>query len=262
MSAARAGFWLASLAALLLLARSLSVGPVPVGAALIALGGYLGILLVGVLVPQLEMFGSVISRGDARGGGVALTFDDGPHPVTTRGVLDVLARAGVTATFFVVGEKAARHPDVLRAIVDGGHTIGVHGYRHDRLYSLLPPRQVSADIERTRDAVERAVGIRPRWFRPPVGQVSPRTAAGAWRAGAPIVVWSARGFDGVSAANPERVARRIERGLRPGAIVLLHDAAERDDFVPASIAALPRVLQSLEKKGLRVVPLGELIGGA
>jgi peptidoglycan/xylan/chitin deacetylase (PgdA/CDA1 family) len=262
VSVARAGLWVASLCALALPVRSLLIGAVPFGVAVGALVAYLALVLVGVLVPALEMFGDVIASGDPGVSAVALTFDDGPHPVTTRRVLDVLAQAGVTATFFVVGEKAERHPDVLSAIAEGGHTFGVHGYRHRRLYALLPPREVVADIERTRDVVERAVGIRPRWFRPPVGQVSPRTAAGARRAGAPIVVWSARGLDGLAGASPERVALRIEQSLRPGAIILLHDAAEHDDFVPASIEALPRVLQTLERRGLRVVPLSELISGA
>jgi peptidoglycan/xylan/chitin deacetylase (PgdA/CDA1 family) len=205
------------------------------------------------------MFGEVVSRGDADRNRVALTFDDGPHPTTTPRVLAALEAAGAKATFFVLGAKAERYPDVLRAIANGGHTIGVHGYEHNRLYAFLPPAAVAADILRASAVVEREVGVKPKWFRPPVGQVSPRTAAGARRAGLPIVVWSVRGLDGIAGRSAEQVAERIERGLTPGAIVLLHDAAERDDFEPASIGALPRVLESAAKKGLLAVTLDELL---
>jgi peptidoglycan-N-acetylglucosamine deacetylase len=258
--AGRVALWVTSAVAIALCVRSIVLGPVPLPLALGALGLYLGFVLVGVLVPQLEIFGDAISRGDPTTHAVALTFDDGPHPETTPRVLALLAQAGVKATFFVVGEKVERHPDVARAIARAGHTFGAHGHRHRRLYAFLSPTAVARDIDATVQAVERATGVRPRWFRPPVGQVSPRTAAGAKRAGLEIVVWSVRGLDGLAATDPDRVVTRVERGLAPGAIILLHDAAERDDFIPASVHALPRVLECVARKGLRVVPLGELLG--
>jgi peptidoglycan/xylan/chitin deacetylase (PgdA/CDA1 family) len=205
------------------------------------------------------MFGDVVWRGTSSANGLALTFDDGPNPATTPRILELLARAGARATFFVLGEKAERHPDVLRAVVAGGHSLGVHGYRHDRLYAFKSPSAVEQDIRRACDVVEREAGVRAKWFRPPVGQVSPRTSEGAKRAGVDIVAWSVRGLDGVRRADPARVAARVERGLEPGAIVLLHDSAERDDFSPASLDALPRILDSIARRGLHVVPLESLI---
>jgi peptidoglycan-N-acetylglucosamine deacetylase len=193
---------------------------------------------------------------------VALTFDDGPNPATTPRILALLAEANASATFFVLGEKVERHPEVLKDLVLAGHSVGVHGYEHDRLYAFKSPSAVALDIERAQAIIERSAGVRTRWFRPPVGQVSPRTAEGAERAGVEIVGWSVRGFDGIRGADPERVALRIERGLEAGAIVLLHDAAERDDFTPASVEALPKVLESIARKGLRVVPLQTLIEDA
>ncbi|HEX7671293.1 MAG TPA: polysaccharide deacetylase family protein [Polyangiaceae bacterium] len=252
--------WVASIGGLALAVRSMLLGPLPLVVAVGALAFYVGLVVVGVLVPRLEMFGDVTWRGDPASGGVALTFDDGPHPVTTRAVLELLRAANVTATFFVIGRKVDAHPDVAREIVADGHSLGVHGYEHDWLYALKPPAVVAKDIERTVVAVERAVGLRPSWFRPPIGHVSPRTAAGAKRAGVEMVGWSVRGLDGLSRADPKAVAARVERGLRGGAIILLHDAAERDDFSPAVVAALPLVLSAVARKGLRVLPLGVLIG--
>lgn len=258
MPAGRIALWVASLGGLALCARSLLIGPVPLEVAYAAFGVYFALVIAGVLVPQLEMFGDVLYRGDASRPEIALTFDDGPHPVTTRKVLEHLARAGVKATFFVIGEKVERHPDVVRDIARAGHAIGAHGYRHDRLYAFKPPAAVVDDIRKTCDVIERATGARPHWFRPPVGQVSPRTAAGVKRAGLETVAWSVRGLDGLASAVPERVAERIERGLTPGAVVLLHDASEHDDRFPASIDALPRILESIQRRGLRVSPLDEL----
>jgi peptidoglycan-N-acetylglucosamine deacetylase len=252
--------WVASIGAVALTVRSILWEAVPLNVAIAALAGYVGLALLGVLAPKLEMYGDVVCSGDRASAGVALTFDDGPHPVTTRRVLEVLAETSATATFFLVGAKAERYPDVVRAIVAGGHTIGAHGYSHDTLYAFLSPSAVAEDIRRTQAVIESASGVRALWFRPPVGQVSPRTVAGAKRAGLEIVAWSVRGFDGLRRTDPDRLLNRIERGLKPGAIVLLHDAAEHDDFTPASVGALPRLLEIIREKGLRVVPLGELLG--
>jgi peptidoglycan/xylan/chitin deacetylase (PgdA/CDA1 family) len=255
---ARIALWVMSIGGLALAARALLLGPIPLWVAMIALAAYVVFCLCGALVPRLEMFGDVTWRGTRESGAVALTFDDGPNPVTTRRIMELLAAAGAPATFFVLGDKAERHPDVLRELVLAGHTIGVHGYAHDRLYAFKSPAAVVHDIERVQAVVERACGARSRWFRPPVGQVSPRTAEGAKRAGVDIVGWSVRGLDGLRRASAERVASRIERRLEAGAIVLMHDAAEHDDFSPASLEALPKVLESIARKGLRVVPLQTL----
>jgi peptidoglycan/xylan/chitin deacetylase (PgdA/CDA1 family) len=259
MPLSRVALWVASIGALALAARSVLLGPVPPLVAWAAFAAYLVIAVIGVLVPQLEMFGDVVSRGSPDIRAVALTFDDGPSPLTTPRVLETLAAAGAKATFFVLGAKAEAHPDVLRAIVAAGHAVGVHGYEHHRLYAVLTPDAVARDIARAREVVEREAGVRARWFRPPVGQVSPRTAAGARRASAPIVAWSVRGLDGLRRRTPEQVVARVAPRLEPGAIVLLHDAAEADDFEPASLAALPRLLALIAEKGLETVTLDELL---
>jgi peptidoglycan-N-acetylglucosamine deacetylase len=252
---ARIGLWVLSLGGLALLAKSLLDYPPPLWLAVSALLIYVVYATAGVIFPQLEMYGDVIWRGES---GVALTFDDGPHPETTRRVLRILAERGHRATFFVVGRKVRLYPEVVREIHDAGHALGLHGYLHDRLFSFKPPSYVRSDIERTQRAIEDACGCRPSLFRPPIGHVSSRTAKGASRAGVTLVAWSVRAFDGVTKPSTERILRRIERGLEPGAIVLLHDAAEREDFEPASIAALPQILDLIEKKGLRTVHIEEL----
>lgn len=214
----------------------------------------------GVCLPRLEMYGRIVCRGPRGGARVALTFDDGPHPVTTRRVLAELARTRHRGTFFVLGDKARRHPDVVREIHEGGHTVGVHGNFHDRWHSFRMPWRVRDDIVRAEDAVEAATGVRPRFFRPPLGHTSLTTVPGVALAGATLVGWSSRGYDGLRGRTPEAVVERVSRTLTDGAIVMLHDAAEHDDFEPASLAALPRLVGLLESRGLTSVGLDQFLG--
>jgi len=221
--------------------------------------GWSVLATTGVVLPSLEVFGRPVFRGPPGKARVALTFDDGPHPVTTRRILEALAATRHRATFFVLGEKARRHADVIREIHAGGHTIGIHGDHHDRLHSFRLTNTVRDWIDRARDSVEVTTGTRPQFFRPPLGHVSITTARGAQRAGVILVGWSSRGYDGVPRRTPEAVVRRIGRTLTDGAIVMLHDAAEYDDFEPASVRALPRLLALLEERNLASVGLDALL---
>jgi peptidoglycan-N-acetylglucosamine deacetylase len=241
-------------------ARSLLIGPVPLWLSAGALVAYLTLVVVGVVFPRLEVFADVTSRGIPGQQRIALTFDDGPHPETTRRVLAALARSGHKATFFVVAEKAERHPEVMVEIHEQGHEIALHGFEHARLYSLWSPRRIARDLARAQRVLESTCGVRPTLFRPPVGHVSHLTAAGARRAGVRMIAWSVRALDGVRSADPERVLARVRRGLVDGAIVLLHDAAERDDHEPVAIGVLPRIFELMKERGLRGVTVSEILG--
>jgi peptidoglycan/xylan/chitin deacetylase (PgdA/CDA1 family) len=121
------------------------------------------------------------------------------------------------------------------------------------------PETIRAEIERARDAVEAASGFRPRFFRPPLGHASLTTVIGARRAGVRLVCWSARGYDGVRRQTSEAVVTRFRRTVADGAIIMLHDAAERDDFEPASVRVLPQLLTELDQRGLASVGLDALL---
>jgi len=223
---------------------------------------WFAVATVGVVFPGLEMYGPIVQRGPAGRRSVALTFDDGPHPVTTRRILAALAGTRHRATFFVLGVKARRHPDVLREIQAAGHTIGVHGDEHDRLHSFRMPWRVYGDLVRAAKAVEDATGVRPHLFRPPLGHTSVNAAPGVRRAGLTVVGWSVRGLDGMRTQTPEAVVTRVERELSDGAIVMLHDASERDDYEPASIRALPELLRLLDERGWTSVGVDTLLAHA
>jgi peptidoglycan/xylan/chitin deacetylase (PgdA/CDA1 family) len=206
------------------------------------------------LVPRLQMFADVFWRGPPGARGVALTFDDGPHPVSTLAVLDTLAQFGAQATFFVLTEKAQRYPELVRAISERGHLLGLHGHQHDRWLALRSARRVRAELEQAVAAFVALTGARPRYYRPPVGQLNPRIARLAEELGLIISGWSVRGRDGIR-TTPAKVAARVLPGLRDGAVVLLHDAAERDDHPPAAVEALPMLLREMAALRLAAVRL-------
>ena len=250
----------ASTAAILGLAVRAGLGhPPALGWAVLVLAGYASLLLAGVLVLRLRVFVDALVRGPVGARGIALTFDDGPHPRWTPQVLECLARRGVKATFFVIGRKAEQHPDVVRAIVDAGHGIGLHAHDHDRLFSLRGERRVRDDLERGMAAIEKVTGQRPLLFRPPIGHTNPVIARVAEDLGLTVVGWTVAGRDGVARARFEDVVARVRRDLRDRVIVVLHDAPERGDREPAAVRALPAILDAIAAERLDVVPVADWV---
>jgi peptidoglycan/xylan/chitin deacetylase (PgdA/CDA1 family) len=251
---ARLGLWAYAAAGMAVGARAALTAPPPLLPTLLGLGGYLALGSAGVFWPERGMYGRMLWHGPPRAE-VALTFDDGPSPKTTPRVLEALARYGTRATFFAVGRKVALYPELIREIIGAGHEIGLHGYEHDRLFSLRGGDHVARDIRRTQAVLVDAGAPKPTLFRPPIGFVSHFTVWGARKAGVTLVGCSARALDGLRQASSEKVAARLVRALRPGALLAMHDAAERDDHVPASLAALPHVLAAVRERGLEPVTL-------
>lgn len=201
-----------------------------------------------------------IHRGSPERRAVALTFDDGPDPVFTPRILDTLARGGARATFFVVGTRAQRHPEILRAVAGAQHEIGNHTHDHRHLW-LLSPARTRAEMTRCADVVAEVTGRPPRYFRPPWGKFNLEAYRHAARLGEARVLWSLRPEGWRPAAGPEAIVRVVERRLRPGAVINLHDGG-----VPGAAArtaqALPALLDLLRAHGYRCVPLGELLPDA
>jgi peptidoglycan/xylan/chitin deacetylase (PgdA/CDA1 family) len=255
MPPARLALYAATAGLLVMTVRAVIVAPPSTGVAILALTAYVTLLLGGVFVLRLRVFADAVVAAPPGATGVALTFDDGPHPRWTRSVLDLLAQRGVHATFFVVGWKAEKHPEVVRAIVGAGHTLGLHSYAHDRLFALRGPRRVREDLERGIAVLEKITGRRPALFRPPIGHTNPTIARVADLLDLTVVGWTVAGRDGVASARSRDVVTRVRRDLRDGAIVLLHDSPERGDREPAALAALPAILDAIAAQGLDPVPI-------
>lgn len=188
---------------------------------------------------------------------VALTFDDGPREPHTSQILDVLADQGVKATFFLIGENAGRHPEVVRRIVDEGHAIGNHSWSHPRLGSASAAT-VADEIGRTDALIERLTGVRTTLFRPPYGHLGRSlTGAGAEpaRRGHLLVMWSVQVNDWAT-DSALTVAVRSLRGVEPGSIVLLHDGGgDRGHTVTATRWMVGR----LARQGYRMVTVPEML---
>jgi peptidoglycan/xylan/chitin deacetylase (PgdA/CDA1 family) len=155
--------------------------------------------------------------------GVALTFDDGPHPEGTPAVLEVLDRAGAKATFFMVGEQVDRRPELAAEVASRGHVVALHAYRH-RLHLRMSPRQLEADIARGLHSLERALQQKPTLHRPPYGVYSPWGLRIVRGAGLAALLWSRWGKDWRGDTTPQRIAALAGEGAGPGDVILLHDA--------------------------------------
>jgi peptidoglycan/xylan/chitin deacetylase (PgdA/CDA1 family) len=188
--------------------------------------------------------------------GVAITFDDGPHPQGTPAVLEVLREAGAPATFFLAGEQVAARPSLAAEISAAGHRVELHCFRH-RNQLRLTPRQLIDDAERGRAAIEAATGQPVRDYRPPYGIFSCAGLRAVRDRGWRPVLWSLWGRDWDRRASAESIARRSTAVAGAGDILLLHDA----DFYSApgswtrTAAALPRILEELGRRGLGAVSL-------
>lgn len=209
----------------------------------------IGLQAWAVAHPASPWFGPV--RWQESGPGIALTFDDGPHPTATLQVLDLLAAHHATATFFCIGENARRHPDLIRRMVAEGHTIGLHSDHHDWRFNGWPARAVRNDLLACRETLTDLIGRQPRLFRPPMGLRNPIVMRVAAELGLEVVTWTATARDG----RPQPTARSLARltgHLRPGAIVVMHDGCEpwRDvprQHCPELLAAL---LPLMHQRGL------------
>ena len=186
--------------------------------------------------------------------GVAITFDDGPHPEGTPAVLELLAAASATATFFLIGEQVRARPQLVARIAGAGHAIALHGDLH-HCQLRLSERQVRADLQRGRATVEDAAGRPVMLHRPPYGVYSPSGLRAARQMGMTPLLWSRWGKDWRKFTTPERIARRATRALVGGDVILLHDA----DFYSSvnshqrTIRALSMVISELDRRKLDTV---------
>lgn len=240
-------------------------GFVPWSVFLALCGLWLILSHVGSFHAPSGIFGPTLLHGPGARPLVALTFDDGPDPETTPKVLQLLARHGARATFFVIGERAARHPEVLTAIARAGHQIESHSYHHSWWTAFTPRSRLAAELAAAQSAIAAASGRPPRWFRPPIGILSPEVVAAARQAGLRLCAWSCKARDGLAGTSVAAALARLRAGLEPGAILLLHDAAEARPGPPRSAppiapAVLAALLPELARRQLRAVTLDELLG--
>src|SRR2546421_9735041 len=186
---------------------------------------------------------------------IALTFDDGPNATLTPKLLDLLAARHLKATFFVVGQNAADHPEILKRAVREGHEIANHSWSHPNL-GKMSDDAVRRELQKTEDAIVAAIGKKPTLMRPPYGSITARQKK--WihdEFGYRIIIWDVDPLDW-KRPGPSVVTARILKETKAGSIVLAHD------IHPPTIEAMPATFDQLMKKGFKSITVTELLAMA
>lgn len=191
---------------------------------------------------------------------VCLTIDDGPDPVVTPQVLDILDHYQARATFFCIGEKASQHPDLCREILRRGHAIENHSQRHRHNFSLKGTNGLISEIKTAQETLTGITGQPPQFFRAPAGLRNLFLDHALTKLGLQLASWSVRAFD-TKVRSPSQVIHTLTKGLHPGAILLLHDgnAARTSAGVPIIIDVLPAIMESARASGLCFVTLKDAV---
>jgi peptidoglycan/xylan/chitin deacetylase (PgdA/CDA1 family)/SAM-dependent methyltransferase len=210
------------------------------------------------MFPRLSFYLPIISRGRRGAAGVALTFDDGPDPQVTPRVLDLLDRHGVKAAFFVIGAKAARHPELIQDILARGHAVGNHSQTHPPFLMLQGKRAIAREVAEAQAAL-RSCGVVPLAFRPPVGITNPDLWPVLLAQGMFCVNFSCRAPDLGNRRVPG-LARRILGKARARDIILLHDTAPHRVPVDQLLGEFEALILGLGRQGLAIQPLAALLG--
>lgn len=187
---------------------------------LIPLGLFLVFIAISTTTLRLNVFMPSYSQPSVESPQVALTLDDGPDENTIN-VLASLKQHNAKATFFCVGHKIEKYPEIMKSIVDAGHSIGNHSYSHSNFFPLFSKKQISLEIQKTSSFIESYTNKPCRLFRPPFGVINPNVAAAVKNTNHKIIGWNLRTFD--TTRNYKKVIKQLKKKLRPGSVVLLHD---------------------------------------
>lgn len=186
---------------------------------------------------------------------IALTFDDGPHPVLTDEILNILAKHGVKATFFMVGVNVLNYPDAAQRVIAAGHEVGNHTFSHNSVASMSE-REIALEIGKCEDALEELCEYRPHLFRPPQGALTACVQHCTERGDYSLILWSLDTRDWED-KDEDRIVSEVLARIRPGDIILMHDYIGRKSKTPQ---ALERLLPELLALGYEPVTVSELLG--
>lgn len=199
-----------------------------------------------------------VFNGPSAGRQVSLTFDDVPDTQFTPQILDILKKYNVKATFFVVGNRAEAHPELVKRIVQEGHAIGNHSYSHPNLPKVSDAR-FHDEVLRTEKILHQLTGYSTSIFRPPYGNIN--EAQIQWLAGQRmnIINWNVDSLDW-EGLNAKQVLSNVMSHVGPGSIILQHGAGGTGENLTGTVQALPVIIERLQAKGIRLVTIPELLG--
>lgn len=213
---------------------------------------YLNIQAYGASVLSAEFFLPVLYAGDRNSNKIAITFDDGPIPVMTEKILDVLNTHKVPAAFFCIGNRVHDYPALIKRMHESGHLIGNHSYWHGPMFDLQSPDKIAKELADTDVAIQRAINKKPNFFRPPFGVTNPMVASAVKRRGYKTIGWTVRSFDTMT-KNGNALLDRVTKSLKGGDVILFHD------YSTATLEMLPAFLEQVAILGLKIVRVDELL---
>jgi peptidoglycan/xylan/chitin deacetylase (PgdA/CDA1 family) len=188
---------------------------------------------------------------DEKANRVALTFDDGPGEFTPL-VLDMLKKHNAKATFFCIGKNIAEHPEILQQTIAEGHTIGNHSFSHDPFFDFYRTHTITAELHETDALIQKYAGKRPLFFRPPYGVTTPSIRRAVEATKHIVIGWNIRSMDGIT-KNKGIILSRIEKRIKPGGVILLHDTSME------TVSVLEQLLLTLRRRNYEVVPIEQLL---
>ncbi|KJF27443.1 hypothetical protein TZ02_07805 [Clostridium aceticum] len=196
-------------------------------------------------------------RGSASTNKIALTFDDGPNEKYTNQVLQVLKQHNVPATFFVLGSKVEKHPEILRRMVSEGHVVGNHTWIHPDLRRVTENR-LATEMQTTEDIIYQTIGLRTALMRPPYGAVAPQVIEGLRDLDYKVINWSVDSVDWRD-QNIDKILINTLPDVRQGGILLFHDAGGDGESRAATVAVLPELIHTLRAQGYEFVTVDKLL---
>jgi len=225
---------------------------------ILPVSGFILFALHEIVNPRGAFLGEILWKGDRRG--VGLTFDDGPHPVYTPQILDILERFQAKATFFVIGSYLQKYGSLVAAASRAGHLIGNHTYHHFRTMNFFPSGKIREEILACQIEVEKWAGYKPRFYRQPTGFRNPKIFSILKELRISMVGWQVRAFD-TQRQDPKVIAKSILRKVQPGGVILLHDGSDSagSEDRTATLQALPEILEGLKDRGMEFLTLEELL---
>lgn len=219
---------------------------------------FVGVCMTAPFLPRFGFFLPIISHGKSRHKAVSLTFDDGPDPFSTEPLLALLDRHGVKATFFVVGKKVAAHPQLIEKILEKGHSLGNHTYRHDNFCMLKSSRYLYNEINALQEMLA-SFHVKALAFRPPVGITNPKLQGVLEKLEMVTVNFSCRGLD-MGNRRLKGLSRRVLKHLQRGHIIALHDVMPKGDgALQFWLHEIDNILLGIKGRGFKMLPLSELI---
>ncbi|WP_232735748.1 polysaccharide deacetylase family protein [Alteribacter populi] len=207
---------------------------------------------------QQEYPDTVFLKGPTTENKIALTFDDGPDPRFTPGVLDVLSEYNVPATFFLMGARAEANPDLAQRIVEEGHVVGNHTFWHPDLVEEADVDLLVEEVTRTEDVLAEVLGLRTTLFRAPYGFLYRELVEELEILNYSVIGWSVDSLDWQE-ITPEEIAENVLTQIQPGSIVLMHDGAEPEFDRTQTIESLHEIIPTLQEQGYEFVTVSELL---